>query len=131
MEPSDILRQLDLSQIGGKSASVTVNITTSSTPYSVGDAIGSVITLPDVMFRKNGTSLLKSVVVLDSNGQSSALTILFFNTNPTAATVTDNLPFAFNGTLFNVIGKINISSNSYDTIDAKSIVDVDTFSTVF
>ena len=121
------LKALNLAQIGGKSICVTPIITTTIGSYSSGDSIGGVITLKDVMARKNGTAILKSVLVMDNDGQSSGLTILFFSSNPTGATANDNSAFSYGNTFFNQIGKINITSDDYEMIDTKSIADIDTY----
>lgn len=124
---TEYLKALNLSQVGGKSICVEPQITTSIGTYSSGDSIGGIITLKDVMARSNGTAILKSILVMDNNGQSSALTILFFSSNPVGATTTDNSVFSYGNTFFNQIGKINIVSDDYETIDTKSVADIDTY----
>lgn len=116
---------------GGKSITIPVSITTTATPYSSGDCVGTIQTIKDAVTFSNGTAVLKSIQVKDTTNQKAALTILIFDSLPTGMTTTDNSTFAWGSTsIGQEIAKINIDAASYETIDSKAIWDVDTFGKV-
>lgn len=128
---SDILKALNLSKIGGKSALITPTISTTGTTYASGDCVGGVFKLPNSVTSNNGTAILKSILIKDSTNQSVNLTILLFNSLPTGMTAIDNSTFAYGALSFPLeIAKINVSTSDYETIDSKSTADIDTMSKV-
>lgn len=123
----DLLNALNTAQVGGSTVCITPTITTTAVAYTSGDCIGGVLKLDAAVRVKNGTSVLKSVVVRDNLNQKANLTILIFNSNPTGATTTDNSAFAWGTSLPQCICSHNIASTDYETIDSKAIANVDTF----
>jgi len=126
----DLLRLIDKG-IGGKSISLTPTITTSAGAYSIGDTVGTLLTL-NASRASSKTAILKSIHVKDNANQKQPLTILLFGTDPTTgATITDNAAFAYGSSAFaKQIGKINITAGDYETIDSKATANLDSFSSV-
>lgn len=76
---------------------VTINCNT--TPYSAGDAIGTVCAVPNALtsefYRdepRQHSGYLQSITVVDESNQKAALSVLFFDGTPSGA-VTNNGPW--------------------------------------
>lgn len=106
--------------VGGFSKNITPTITTTSTPYSIGDCVGGVFTLTGAARNVSITTLLQSIHVKDASNQKQPFTILIFNANPTGATTTDNAAFAYGADFSKQIGIINVVATDYTTIDGKA-----------
>lgn len=102
---------------------ITPTITVSASPdYSSGDSMGSKITLPNVARVSGGLSKLQTITILDNSNQKPAGTLLFFNADPAAATITDNAAFAFSTDASKVIATHTIAAADYVTIDSKAVL---------
>jgi hypothetical protein len=98
---------------------ITPTITVSATPdYTSGDSLGGKITLPNAVRATGGMSKLVSVNIIDSANQKPAGTILFFNADPAAATLTDNTAFALSTDVLKVVASVVIAAADYVTIDS-------------
>lgn len=62
------------------------------TAYAAGDLVGGKITLTGVA-GESGTGELLSVILSDLDNRQAAFDVIFFDSNPTATTFTDNDPF--------------------------------------
>lgn len=96
--------------------SVTPVLTTDA--YSSGDAVGALQTISGLNVATGTVPYLESLVVLDDADQKADLTILFFDSNPTTATVTDNDAFAFGDNFTEVIGRVDVVADDYITFDS-------------
>lgn len=110
-----------IGKVGGVSASITPTITVSTTPaYTAGDSIGGKITLANAVRVSGGTALLASVMILDRANQKPAGTILIYNADPTAATLTDNAAVVNSTDDLKVIAAIPVAATDYVTINGKA-----------
>lgn len=71
---------------------VTPNIASFATPFSDGDAIGSLLSVSPASYADGYEARLTKVVVVDNAHQNAALELFFYDTQPSA--VTDNAAFA-------------------------------------
>lgn len=91
----------------------------SATPdYSAGDAVGGKQTLAGAARESGGKVVLQSLVIIDKANQKKALTVLFFDSDPSVATITDNAAFAFSTDISKCVGKLDIVAGDYTTIDS-------------
>jgi hypothetical protein len=84
------------------------------------DVVAIVPTL-DTNANTGGRVVLDSLTVTDGANQKAALTVLFFESDPTAATITNNAAFALSTDLTKVVGKVNVLTTDYETIDSKAV----------
>ena len=114
-------------QIGQHNPAIVISKTptvSASPDYSAGDAVGGLQTLTVATRVAGGKVKLQSVTVLDAANQKAAMTLLFFESEPTAATITDNAAFAWSTDNTKCIGKINVAAADYETIDSKAVATV-------
>lgn len=111
-------------EISGNSTVLTPTITVDTNIYASGDTIGGVLTLSNAVRGHKKTGFLHSILVVDKDAQDSALEILLFKSNPTAATTTDNAAFAFSTDDTELIAKIPVAAADYVDIDSTGIADL-------
>jgi hypothetical protein len=98
---------------------ITPTITVSDTPdYTSGDSLGGKITLANAVRISGGVSKLTTVNIIDRANQKPAGTILFFNADPAAATITDNAAFALSTDVLKVVASVAITAADFVTIDS-------------
>lgn len=110
-------------QAGTFGTVITPTITVSASPdYSSGDSMGGKITLPGVARVTGGLSKLQTITIIDHSNQKPAGTLLFFKSDPAAATITDNAAFVFSTDGNKVIATHAIAAADYVTIDSKAVL---------
>lgn len=89
--------------------------TISASPdYSAGDCVGGILSFTVLNAGLGRPVKVKSLVVKDKNGQSPALSFLFFKSTPTGGTYTDNSALAFgSGDVANLTGVVRIVAGDY------------------
>lgn len=106
-----------LGWVGGKTKIVKVGGTTvgvNNTLYTTGDVLGTKLTLNNVFARAGGTAILKSIFVQDKTKQSTALDVIFFDSDPSNSTFTNNSALAIaDADLDKVIGTVSIVAGDY------------------
>jgi hypothetical protein len=101
---------------------ITPTITVSASPdYSAGDSIGGKITLTNAVRVTGGLSKLQTITILDNANQKPEGTILIFNADPAAATITDNAAFVFSTDAGKVVATVAVATANYVTIDSKAL----------
>jgi hypothetical protein len=117
--------EIHIGEVGTPCDVISVTPTISTSPaYSSGDAVGGVQTLTSAVRVSSGVAILESLTVIDKGNQKAALTLLFFNANPAAATVTDNSTFVFSTDISKLIGKVNVLASDYETVNSIGIASV-------
>lgn len=112
-------------QVGSPLDTVSVTPTISATPaYTSGDAVGGKQTLTSAVRVSGGKALLQTLTVIDRANQKQPLTILFFNSDPSAATITDNAAFVFSTDISKLIGKVNVLAADYETVDSIAVATI-------
>src|SRR5581483_9146543 len=104
--------------------SVTPTVSASSA-YTAGDAVGGKQTLTSAARVSGGKPMLESLTIIDKGNQKAALTILFFDADPSAATITDNSAFAWSTDIAKFVGKIDVVTGDYQTIDSKAVATIE------
>ena len=97
------------------SSTPTVSV---SPNYSSGDAMGGLITFTNFGRRNRlaveefgGAGIIQSVVITDLAAQSLNIDVIFFDTNPSNTTVTDNATLDVHDTdLLTILGIVNVTS---------------------
>lgn len=119
--------EIHLGEVGGNSKLITPSITVSTTPaYSSGDAIGGKITFTNA-FRiatAGATAVVESLMVLDRANQKPAFNLIIFDSDPSAATITDNAAFAYSTDDLKVLGRIPVATTDYVTYNSKAIATI-------
>ncbi len=112
-----------LCEVGSPMAVVSVTPVISSSPaYTSGDAVGGEQKLTGACRVTGGKAILQTITIQDVANQKAALTILFFDSEPTGATITDNSAFAWGSTAFaKVVGKIDVAAGDYETVASKAV----------
>lgn len=108
-------------RVGGYSYEVAVIPAVSTTPaYSSGDCVGGKLTLSNAVRVGAGGALLTDLMVLDKGNQKAPLTLLIYDANPSAATLTDNAALVNSTDDVKVLGKVNITAADYETVNTKA-----------
>lgn len=111
-----------IGNLSSSGVAVIVTPTVSTTPaYTAGDAIGGKITIANAVRVSGGVSILQSIHILDRANQKPAGTILIFNADPSAATITDNSAFVFSTDDLKVVASIPVAAFDYVTINSKAV----------
>jgi hypothetical protein len=108
--------------LGGNTLSLRVTPTISAGAiYAAGDTVGDKITLTNAVRVSGGTGILQDLLVIDKANQKANLEILIFESDPSAATITDNAAFVFSTDIAKLIQRISIASSDYVTINSIAI----------
>jgi len=111
-------------KIGGNTVVITPTITVDTAAYAAGDSIGGEITLTDAMRVSGGTGVLSGITLIDRANQKPALEIFLFDSNPAAATITDQAAFVFSTDDLKVIAKIVVAAADWTTINSKATAEL-------
>jgi hypothetical protein len=95
-------------QIGGKTKTVEVTPTISTSEYAAGDAIGGKMTLSNATtHRGNFGGMLQTVTIIDKDKEGATIDIFFFDTDFTATA--DNSAFdPSDADLLNCVGVVQV-----------------------
>lgn len=111
-----------LQNVGGFTKTIQITPTVSASPdYSIGDAVGGKQTLTSAARTSGGTVILESIQVIDKAAQNGALEILIFDSDPSAATITDNSAFVFSTDISKLVARISVATSDYVTINTIGI----------
>ena len=107
-------------QGGGFTRMYTSTPTVSDTPdYTSGDLMGGKITITQAGTANDGrphrltdfSGIIQSVIIMDLDARNLDIDVVFFDTDPTNTTFTDNAAFDINDTdLLTVIGVVNVTT---------------------
>lgn len=109
-----------LGEVGGNTKLITVPVTVSLTAYANGDSVGGKLILADAARVSGGTAVLQSIHLLDRANQKPALEILFFDADPTAATITDNAAFVSGADDLKELGRVSVAAADWTTLNSKA-----------
>lgn len=111
---------------GSPNATVAVTPTVSTSPaYTANDCVGGKQTI--AMGRASGLGgMLTGISMVDKGNQKAALTIVFFNADPTGTTVTDNSAVSIAAAdESKIVGWVDIAASDYKTIGSRAYVSKD------
>jgi hypothetical protein len=103
---------------------VSPTITVSTSVYEAGDCVGGKLTLTDAVRASGGSGVLQTITIVDSSNINPALEIIIFNSNPTAATLTDGSAIAFSTDVSKVIQRIPVYASDYTTVGGVAIATI-------
>ena len=108
--------------VGGFTVSLKDTTAVSITPaYTAGDAVGAKRTITGALRTVNGSGILESITILDRANQKSAFEIFIFDSNPAAATITDNVAFVFSTDDLKVLAHVTVAATDYITVNSKAV----------
>lgn len=121
-----ILTGVNLNQnVGGYTVAIKDTTAVSTSPaYSIGDAVGAKRTITGALRTSNGSGILESITLLDRANQKAAMELFIFDSNPAAATITDNAAFVFSTDDLKVLAHVTIAATDYITINSKAIATI-------
>jgi hypothetical protein len=91
-------------------------LTISTGAYAIGDNIGGKLTLSTVMPDSDGKTVLQDIFIRDYDNEKAPLNIAIFESNPTAATLTDNAAQTLSTDRAKVIHRVQVFAADYVTI---------------
>ncbi len=111
-------------QATSSSKLISPTITVDTSAYTIGDCIGGKLTLTDAVRVSGGSGVLQTITIVDSSNIKPALEIIIFNSNPTAATLTDGSAIAFSTDVSKVIQRIPVYASDYTTVGGVAIATI-------
>lgn len=100
---------------GKRIITVTPTITAAGI-YHANDCIGGKMTLTDALLGDGENALFVDLHVTDISNQKPTLEVLIFDSNPTAATLTDHAAVALSTAVSKVAGVIHVTAADWVTI---------------
>lgn len=120
-----------IGEVAGAGKGVKVAFTVSTSPaYTAGDSIGGKITIANAVRVSGGVSILASIEILDRANQKPTGTILIYDADPAAATLTDNAAVVNSTDDLKVVAAIPVASADYTTINSKAYANLSGLSRV-
>lgn len=107
-------------------ASVTKTVeatpTISTSAYAAGDLVGDKITLSGAARVTGATGIIQSIVIVDDADQGAEIDVVFFDTDPSNTTFTDNSAFdAADDDLENCIGVVTVAASDYASFNDNAV----------
>jgi hypothetical protein len=100
--------------VSGKSTVVTASPACDTAAYAAGDLIGGKLTLSSVVPITAGSGIIHSVVLADQANQKSKIDVVFFNSDPSGTTFTDQAALdVADADLLKIVGVITIETFYY------------------
>jgi hypothetical protein len=107
--------------LGHSSTSISPN----STAYASGDLIGRKLVLPGLVAYGGGRSLISSMALSDLDKQNVAIDVLFFESDPTGTTFTDNAALdVADADMPKICGLFSITASDYANFNDNSLATV-------
>jgi len=100
---------------------VTPTITVDTNAFTSGDSIGGKITLTNAMEVSGGSAILDQITLIDRANQKPVCEIFIFESDPSAATITNNAAFVFSTDDTLVIARIVLASGDWTTTNSKGV----------
>jgi hypothetical protein len=79
--------------VGGLTKIVTLDPTVDTSAYAAGDLVCEKLTITGAASFSGGTGIIQSVIVGDQAAQEAELDLIFFDSDPTGTTFTENAAF--------------------------------------
>jgi len=117
--------------VGGYSVALKdTTAVSASSAYTAGDAVGGKRTITGALRTSNGSGILESITILDRANQKAAMELFIFDSDPSAATITDNSAFVFSTDDLKVLAHVTIATTDYITINSKAVATIKGLGTV-
>lgn len=88
--------------------------------YSIGHTIGGKLTLANAQRVAGKGVVLQNILILDRSNTKPTGDLLFFDADPTAATITDRAPFVASTDDLKIVARIPVGSGDWKTINSKA-----------
>jgi len=112
-----------IGEVGGNTAIIKPTVTISTSAYTAGDVLGGKITLTNAMRKINGSGVLQSITIFDTDNEKAAMDIILFSADLTVPA--DNAAWAWTSADFGkVLGVVSIASTDYKTIGSEAIATI-------
>ena len=112
-----------MGSVGGDTAIIRPTVTISTTLYAAGDVVGGKITLTNAMRITNGTGVLQSLTVVDTDDEKAPLTFIIFGADITSPA--DNAAWTWNSADFSkVLGIVRVASTDYVSVGGESVATI-------
>lgn len=122
---ADLIRAFGIAQIGGHTTVVPItgNTIGVSGAYVSGDTLGTGNPVAIEVFRaNNGSGVLQSITLGDLTKQDGLVDVIFFGSNPSATTFTDNAALDIaDADLPKIIGTVSIVAADYSDFNDNSV----------
>lgn len=110
-----------IGEVGGNSDVVIITPTVGpNVQYTAGDSIGGKLVLTGFARASLKGTVLQSLHIADNGNQKPTGQLLFFNADPTNATLTDNSPFAYGTDWSKQIGRLPITADLWTSVNSKA-----------
>jgi hypothetical protein len=110
-----------IGEVGGNSDIISPTVTVSTSPaYTSGDVVGGKLTLTGAVRTAGKAVVLQNISIKDNANQKPVGNILIFDSDPAAATTTDNAAFAYSTDFGKQIARIPVVAADWDTINGKA-----------
>ncbi|NDC94681.1 hypothetical protein EBZ38_08915 [bacterium] len=117
--------QTELTNVLGKVSKptfvVSVTPTIDTNIYAAGDAVGAQQDLANAARTSGGYCDIDNITIIDKGNQKPNLTLLFFDATLSAATVTNNAAFVFSTDVSKLIGKCNVVTADFETVNSIAV----------
>lgn len=114
-DPKELQGQLKTVKVAGADVGATANL------YAAAQLVGKKITLTNVCEEGRGV-ILEAVAVQDLTKQSSVLSLVFFDADPSGTTFTDNSAFdVADADIVKIVGNVNIAAANYAALNDNSV----------
>lgn len=111
--------------IGGSTGIISVDPTIYAGGYTTGMDIGGKITIANAVTSTGGTGIINSIVLTDKAKQNLPVDVVFFSSDPSSTTITDDFTLTVaDADLVNIIGSIPVSSLDYINFADNSVATV-------
>jgi hypothetical protein len=113
---------------GGVTPGIAVKVSPAVTAglYAANDVVGGKQTLTSAVRASGGTSRLENLIINDRGNQKAAGYVLIFDSDPTAATLTNDAAMTLSTDDLKVVARIDVSAADYVTLgsDSKAVADI-------
>lgn len=92
-----------------------------SNAFTSGDSIGGKVTLTGVMDVTGGSAILDAIIMVDRANQKPVGKWYIFESDPVAATLTNNVAFVFSTDDIKVIAVVDVASGDWHTTNSKGV----------
>jgi len=103
---------------------ISPSITVDTAAYAAGENIGGKLTLTGIVRIFGGTGALQSLYVRDTSNTKPALIFTIFNSNPTAATLTDNAAAVWSTDVTKIVAQAVVFATDYVSAGGVSIANI-------
>lgn len=103
----------------------TKAITVTAGAYAAGACVGGKQTFANAVRLADRSGSIDSIIIADKAKQNAALAVVFFDSDPSATTFTDNAALTVaDADLFKIIGVINVLASDYQAFADNSVATV-------